>query len=901
VSQAAAQRMPMPDLNPTTYKSPSGKFSLTVEPTDPSGGGPANYRCIDGTNTVWSGGLPFTLYKGAISDTGVVAGYGYTHGPEGYMSIQHKRGPGDFLVVILDATGKVRLNEATKRPKSQMQPMHSLDDPVGCGLILDEANDRLIVRVEVHDQGTSESWWVYKLSTGKRQPTQFPIKTHRNPGQPNFVSEFVLDAKLIRGTSLILVHYWRFDGGLPGGVGSRFALIDLDGKTVWSKLLPQDYGQLDENPEVEKVHDGLRDWIRTYGGILNADEDSKFAVYFASEAKRVIFEVKRGGPDGWTVTEVAQSPFSYSTAPARPEPSQSRPLDLATVPERELRSLPSLVFRGGNTPPRPTIRGVGDFVIDGAGRLAFLREDDNQAAFVLVDPSGKVIRELPLNLEPTSEHSHWGGYGWVGGDFIVTRSDFRGSDKCRAWRLDMQAGTATRLEGFDCPPVERLAGSVNGSFVVFAKLFEKYTIEDSVLGFNDRAKRLWTLKEDFNNKGPERLFSVQDIALTTADEVAVLEGIINEVKFFDRDGKVLRQIDLEKTWHHKPNYVSKITRDIEGGVVVEDSQGSPPFVRMKRDGTVRGGLTPKFSDGRRVDAHNGIETAPDGKLWTSDSHSLLRLNESGVVDRVLGETPTTDQLGPIAGLFVDPRGRIYIVDSRTGSIHVFDATGQFSHVCATKPSDFGERIWSPQITFDGQSRVYLGVGNAMPGAENKRPFARFSEKGERQENVMMPMGESQYQIATGNVLTLEFKQLRLVDSTGKTILSILRGANGNWLEHPQAAAIAPNGAIAVLAHSRSDRRLTINLYKANGDPVRTILLPNSIDGYPRLAYDGQHVVLAADKMVLIFDEVGTPIQRSAIPFKMPRGNFYYPYILAGGRDLAFFDGKTLELKRYSMP
>jgi hypothetical protein len=898
-SPLAAQRMPTPALNPVTYKSPSGKYSLTIDPSDPSGGGPATYRCAFGQKTIWSSELPFTLCDAGITDEGVTAGFGYTHGPDGYLHFSENRGPGDFLVAIIDPTGKVRLKDATKRPHSKSQPMHSLDDPVGHGLLLDDAHDRLVVRTTEYDRdGFGESWSVYKLSSGARLPTLHPIKVDAKPGQPRFVSESVLAAKLIRGTPLTLVHYWRFDGGLQGGLGAKYALIDLDGATVWSKVLPRDYGIFREKPQNEKAQETLRHWIRTHGGILNATEKNKFDVYFAADSKRVTFDVNPGS-DKWAVTETGQAPYSLPTT--EPPKLAVSPPAVTALPERQLKSLGTRVLRGDQSARKPAIRNVRSFVIDGAGRFAFLREDDEQATFVVADPGGKVVRELPLNMEPRSNKSHWSGYGWIGADFLVTRSDFGADGKCRAWRIDMQSGRIEPIPKFDSPPVERLAGLADGAFVAFARMRSKFTIEEFVVGFNERAERIWTLKDDFNNKGPQALFSVQDIALTSTGEVAVLQGIINQIKFFDRNSHFLRQVDLEKTWRRKPNYVAGLGRDIEGGVIVWDFDGSPPFVRMKRDGSVKGGFKPKYADGRFVDTRAAIDTAPDGHLWTCDGHSLLRLDAEGIVDRVLGESPKSNQLERIAGVFVDPRDRIYVVDSRTGSIHVFEPSGQFSHLCQTKPSDFSKEIMFPAVTFNSRGDVYLGLGDGTDFFERKRPYLCFSDRGARLESVRLPARDCQFQTGTGNIVAKSYEDVSLVDATGKIMQTIRRGADGNWLERPEKVALAPNGSIAILSGKSRARALTVNLYKPNGDPVRTIPMPESIDGFPRLAYDGRRLVVAAEAGLLIYDGSGSPIQRSKIPVKVPPGDYYYPYITAGGRELALFDGKTMALHRFEMP
>ncbi len=885
-SPVMAQRSLPPALNPVTYKSPSARYALTVDPSDMYGCGPAGYRCAKDGKTLWSSELPFTLYEAGITDAGVAGGYGYTHGPSGFLGRGPGEGPGEFLVVILGPDGKIRLKESVKRAESSF--LHGPTDPVANGLIFDERNDRIVVRVGDPDLNRGhESWWVYRISTASLTGKLTPVELMSD----SQAARWILDAKPISGTPLTLVHWWRFDLRRDrNSVGARFTLIDLNAKPVWSLELPNDYTVADD----EKATDKIRNLIRERGGILRSDQLGHFDLLYAAESRRVTFEVKPDGSDKWTVTEVGRTPFAFSSSP-RP------PLEAAVIPERELKSLGPLVLRGDQAAPRPSIRDVRNFVIDGAGRIAFLREDDDQTAFVLVDPMGKVPRELPLNMEPKSPDSHWSGYGWVGGDFILTRSDFGPDGKCRAWRVDMRAGKVERLASFDCPPVERLRGFADGAFVAFARLRSKFTMEEFVIGFDERGKRTWTLKDDFNDKRPEALFSVQDVALTSTGEVAVLQGIINQIKFFDRDGHYLRQVELEKAWRRKPNYVARIGRDIDGGVIVEDFHGSPPFVRMKRDCTVRGGLQPRHADGRIVQTLDGIQTAPDGNIWTCDGHSVLRLNSSGVVDRVLGESPQAAQLARIAGVFVGPHDWIFVVDSRVGSIHVFDTAGQFLHVCQTKPTDFSGEIWFPAVTFDGQGTVYLGLGDGMSLSENKRRYLRFSEKGVRLEPAVLPAADCHFQTATGNIVARDYEAIRLIDPAGKTIRTIQRRPDGNWLERPDAATVAPNGAMAILAESRSDRRATVNLYKANGDPVRTVLLPESIGRYLHLAYDGRRIVVTGESGLIIYDGSGAAVLHSKVPIKVQQGSFYYPYILAGGRELALFDGKTLALHRFEMP
>jgi streptogramin lyase len=105
--------------------------------------------------------------------------------------------------------------------------------------------------------------------------------------------------------------------------------------------------------------------------------------------------------------------------------------------------------------------------------------------------------------------------------------------------------------------------------------------------------------------------------------------------------------------------------------LLEDFHGSPLFIRMRADGTIRSEITAKQPDGRVLDVRAGIQAAPDGRLWACDGYSIVRLTDAGIVDRVLGQAPEGRQLGQIAGIAVDRQGHIYAVESRTGSIHVF--------------------------------------------------------------------------------------------------------------------------------------------------------------------------------------------------------------------------------------
>jgi hypothetical protein len=697
--------------------------------------------------------------------------------------------------------------------------------------------------------------------------------------------QWIVDAKLVRGTPLVLLHWWRADFSR---VGARFVLVDREAKPVWSLELPRDYMA----PGDEAAKDKLLRWITDHGGILRSDQPNRFDLFFAAESKRVTFAVTKKAPGVWTVTEIARAPFSIA-------PSAEPPL--AASPKQTLKELDPLPLQANLVGAELPIRNVQEFAVDGQGQIGLLRKDEGKTSFVMVDSSGKLLRAISLTMQPKPSSAQWNPLCWIGGSrFVIAISEIGVNGKAKAWSVDVQTGKVEPLPAFDSPAIERLVGTTDGCFVALAALRSKYTIEKSVTRFDHQGRRQWRLQEGDGSKDPAALFNPEDIAVTSEGDVLVLENITNRLRRFDRNGRHLSTIDLKKAWKRAPSYVVGVIPESDGRLLISDFGGSPPYVRMTRDGVVAGGFEPKDADGQAIGTAHGMQAAPDGHLWISDGHSLQRLSKTGVVDRVLGEGPQPTRLGPIAGIISDPRGRMYAIDSRSGSIHIFDELGNLLHVCLAKPTDFKHEILTPALTVNDKGDVYLGLGRAgFP--DETRSYAHYSANGRRVDDVVMPAGVCQFQPGSGDLVALRYNDVRLVDPAGKVLRTIDRRPDGNWLELAQAVALAPDGSFAILAGRTRERSVSANLYKASGEPIHTILLPEAVGPFPRIAYDGKHLVVAGDSVLLIFDGSGKSVARCDPPLKVPDGMFYYPYLLPGGRELALFDGKRPVLHRYELP
>jgi hypothetical protein len=867
---------PPDPVNPATYKSPSGVYALSVNPSDRYGRFGAKYRVTKFGNEVWSATLPFTLFQACITDAGVMAGYGYTRGEYGWGNDPRDSGPSEFVVAILDARGKARCKHFGRRKHGQGRDINLY--PLGTGLIVDEANDRLIVRAV--DLSSEEFWWTYRLSTGALVEKMDPARLMPHASGPSSI----LAAQLVKRTPLVLVHWWGHDNFESTG---QFGLIDFDMNVVWSLNLPADYVVQGDR----SAKDELERWIRSHGALLRTDQP-RFDLFFAAQSKRVTFAVEQEPAGGWKVTEIARAPFSINSRKKRQIP---------TAPKRALRYLGPLDLPKTKPGEESPIRNVRWFTFDGRGRIAFLREDDKQTSLVVVDQTGKVAHEVPLAIQPQSGVSRWSGLCWVGGDrFVASLSETGVSGKARAWRIEPEQSKVEPLAAFDCPTIERLVGSTDGRFLVLATRSSQSGAEKSIAAFDSSGRRLWALHEGPDAKDPASLVGPTDIAVTPDRQLAVLEKSTNTLKFFDPSGRYLRTLDLEQAWNRKPDSPAALVA-LAGGFLIEEERRQsfdrPCFVQMMRDGTIIGGFAVSYPDGHSVNPKWGIQPSPEGDRWLADGHSLMRIGNAGVVDRDLVETIKPGQPRRVSAIGVDGLGCIYAVDARTGVLYVFDDAGKLLRVDQTKPGclDTG----SLGLTTDENGKVLLGLIEELEDAA--RHSAQFSTGG------TCPRGTCHIQPGGKVLVARRSEEVELIDRTGKTIRTIDRGPDGHWLQDVETIAFAPDGSMAVLDAARDPLTkvyradVSANLYTAHGDPMCTIRLSQFFSEVPRIAYDGRRLIVAGDAGVLLFDSSGALQGWCDKPPQFAALNYYDPYLLPGGRVLALFDGEQPVLHRYELP
>jgi hypothetical protein len=836
--------IPPPVLDPKAYVSHSGRYTLLVDPSDMHGRGPATYRLSKDGHEVWSGEKPFSLWDARLTDEGVAAGYAYSEGLRG------SRINGDFHVVILAQDGTVRLNQLTRREWSGFE--NAPPNPVSKGVVLDEANDRLLIRIADPDLNQNlEFWWSYRTSTGKQLTTVCPYQQMaQGPPRKSIIPEKSIDqVELVSKTPLTLLNWSCYDIEKLEERGAQIMLVDLDARPVWTLRLEKG------------------------GEIAACPRGGHFALIDRSTNQRIEFSTRRDVSGQYVITEIDRKP---APRPVAAEPS-------IAIPERPLRRLGLIELR---TPARATpspIQRVHDFAIDAHGRIAFVNQNAKTTSLELVDPSGETCGSLSLDAIKGGENSKL-LFACVGGErFVLVNSTYKqGQHAAAAWWADFATGKTTAITGFDRSQVGYVAGFPDGRFVVGA-----WVCDDGITAFDTQGKRTWSQRSDPQANGRELMDeSPKALTVTTTGEVVALANHSKCLYRFDQNGRHLGTLDLAKAWGREPNYPTGIEADKAGGFIISDFHGSPPVVRMNANGSVRAAFQPRHSDGRATGTD--VKAAPDGRLWTCDGHALLRLDDSGVVDRVLGDAPDPERLGRIAALDFDPTGRIYAADARTGSVHVFDPRGQFLRTCVPSPIDFDGHLGDQQLTASEDGHVYLGLGHL--GNNRVGQYLHFAPDGTRRgvETLALDsISEDWYlQPGTGNRWVVTYHKIFLVNRAGTILKTIERCPDRKWLEHPRRASVAPDGSLAVIA------RGAVNLYSAAGEPIRTIPTPPHLEiSYAQIAFNGKWVAFASNKVIALLDSSGQKWQQFS-PAESVRNAGCRLFFTPDGHELLLFDGET---------
>ncbi|MBK8180826.1 MAG: hypothetical protein IPK67_18425 [Planctomycetes bacterium] len=221
-----------------------------------------------------------------LTDDGIVGGYGYSEGLSGRM------GAGDLILAVVSTQGRTVGRYAIQRHSRSEE--HELDTPVARGIMYQAERRLFVVRVSGGAVRRShEKWWLLDSSTGECVGVVDPLEKV----QSNSTLRQSLGACEIRGTPLILAHWYSFDDHLDSR-GARFIVYDKLWAPVWILELPAVYD------EVGAINSVFPFGSSTMG--VSSDSTGEFSIRVAGDNARRTFRViadSSFGP-GWRVVEV---------------------------------------------------------------------------------------------------------------------------------------------------------------------------------------------------------------------------------------------------------------------------------------------------------------------------------------------------------------------------------------------------------------------------------------------------------------------------------------------------------------------------------------------------------------------------------------------------------------------
>ena len=515
----------------------------------------------------------------------------------------------------------------------------------------------------------------------------------------------------------------------------------------------------------------------------------------------------------------------------------------------------------GSQTPHP-IRKVFQLVAAGPQQFAFVRRESS-SVLVVVNSRGEVIHTLALDKIPQKDGDNISQILWRDGTkFLVFSERSPGKREemyTDAYTVDARTGTVAKLAGFRCPSVKSVAAFPDGGFVVLATVSAKYTSKNEVYAYDAAGKRAWALTRDFGygpNEGPEMLFSPESLTVLKGGSVAVLDNIEHTVQLYDRHGRYLKTISLDKAWGRKADYPTDIIADTQGGFIVHDYPGSPSLIWMNTQGGVLRSYIPRYTGGERIE-NPDIVMSPEGILWVTDSYSVLRLDTEGHAVERLGNAPSAAHLDTISELLIRPNGRILAADERTNAVHVFDANGRWLHVC--KPRKAVQE--SPGMSSGLRKLLQPGPGDSFV-MDNEW----FDAAGKSQSK---PLG---------------FR------TPGERIQRILRRPDGTWLDNTWEFTSSPEGALALVDNRGGLMRKSeylLSLYSPTDAPEHLIRLPSPLTMYPTVAYDGKRVVFVGDGRIYACRPDGKPLWQCPTPPTQDRVKdpdaVWRPFLTEAGR------------------
>ncbi|GMR21946.1 MAG: hypothetical protein BMS9Abin37_0269 [Acidobacteriota bacterium] len=171
-------------------------------------------------------------------------------------------------------------------------------------------------------------------------------------------------------------------------------------------------------------------------------------------------------------------------------------------------------------------------------------------------------------------------------------------------------------------------------------------LPDKLRFLDSRGDELAHLREDFNDD--RALFSPEDVAGLSA-------GISRCSMSFGMSSNVSAPwvaTSKRSIWRRHSAKSRCTRRPLPPLPMVSSRSGTranTPLIRLTDGGALLAEHMPRYDDGSPTGRLHDLRYDPDGGLWGSDGEALLRINDDGVVDAVVGHRPAEARLTEVGG------------------------------------------------------------------------------------------------------------------------------------------------------------------------------------------------------------------------------------------------------------
>jgi hypothetical protein len=829
-------------VQPYEVRSASGEWRAAIDPTSRRGEGPSNVRVERNGQLVWANQLPFTLVAARLSESGTLAGFGFTDG----LPPMFPRG--DLVVAAVDARGSIRLDDRT--PLTSSRYPHGPAEPTPYGLLLDGSGEQLVLRVAADSGPQSECWWRYSLLDGKKLPTLDPMARLEARDELGWIE----CVAALPDAPLTLVEWrWRSDAAVELFPWRWVALLDDDGAAVWTMPLrvqpparDRHFASTneDEAPDMSEV-----------SAILAPPVENTFELWHPDEFARVTYQVCPAvAANAWEVREITRRRAAVETAAKRKGgvSAETSAIDLALEVLGEVRLQVEERPVGWNT-------GIVGFEPQPTGTLRALRcRAPGEFEILRTDERGAVLQIVPVTGLPAEfEAEQWIA---LANDRWLAASELQGRDEREPWFLIDANGVAAAIDAFPAASKLKLAATQDGGFVALALLDGPDELALTLARFRADGARAWSLSKCILDTEPdgqpseEASFNIfhdaADVTVGPSGRIYVLsDGFDRDfVCAFDADGQHRATIrlafagDKDVDEYERPSrWLRELLIEPSGAFLVNVGYDEHErWVRFDRDGRELAQIE-LHRQGASADFGHWSSFALDaqGVLWSSRADEILSYDATGLATTRHGSPPATNLLYRPLELHFDAHGRIVVVDDHSRAALAFGASGEFDQLIAAPAHELGDATaWDMRVHAGPGRRSLIQTGKYRD---------RWIELGEDGEFVAVRQlgGLLAEWLPDGSMWVADREWsddllLQRLAPDGQVLAQVDRGPQGVFFDDIQALGAGPNNAVAVLARIR--REHVAALYDGQGQLLRSVALASE----PKIMFYADSIAWRAD-------------------------------------------------------